>query len=121
MPDATGLGVPLLAKLLQLPPSRPNAVLVAIEGTSADALVVGAATRALRSRADAKDEVYFSRRGFAGTRGFYDRYLRLGGVLVWCEGAAGDARAALWTNRSARIPLAERDIRAVLHCLQSAD
>jgi hypothetical protein len=118
VPDATDFGPPLLAKLRQLPPSLPNAVLVAIGGSAAEALDVAAATRALRSRADAKDETFFARRGLAGTRGFYERYLRLGGVLVWCEGSVGDARAALWINRSAHIPLPERDIRAVVRCLR---
>jgi hypothetical protein len=120
VPDATDFGPPLLAKLRQLPPSVPNAVLVAIGGTAADALDVAAATRALRSRADAKDETFFTRRGLAGSHGFYERYLRLGGVLVWCEGSVGDARAALWINRSARIPLPERDIRAVVRSLRNA-
>ena len=61
-------GGPLLAKLRQLPPSVPNAVLIAIEGETAEALDVAAATRALRARADAKDEAFFVARGFEGTR-----------------------------------------------------
>jgi hypothetical protein len=119
MPDAADVGQPLLAKLRQLPPSVPNMVLVAIGGTSAAALDVAGATRALRSRADAKDETLFTRGGFEGTRGFYDRYLRLGGVVAWCEAAQGDARAALWLNPSARIPLRQPATRAVLRCLRS--
>ena len=119
VPDEIDVGVPLLTKLRQLPPSVPNVVLIAIGGSTAAALHVDEATKALRSRADAKDEPFFTRRGFDGTRGFYDRYLRLGGVLSWCEGADGDARAVLWTNRSARITLPERDIRAVLRCLRN--
>jgi hypothetical protein len=119
VPDATGLGASLLAKLRQLPPSSPNAVLVATGGSTAEALDPVAATRALRSRADAKEETFFTRRGFAGTRGFYERYLRLSGVLVWCEGAAGDARASLWINRSARIPLPGPDVRAGVRCLRT--
>jgi hypothetical protein len=118
VPPATDFGPPILAKLRQLPPSVPNAVLVAIGGSTAEALDVTGATKVLRSRADAKDETFFTRRGVEGTRGFYERYLRLGGVLVWCEGAGGDTRAALWINRSARIPLPEPDIRAVLRCLR---
>jgi hypothetical protein len=118
-PDAAGSGGQLLAKLRQLPPSVPNVVLVAIEGDSAEALDVAGATRALRAQADAKDEAFFTTRGFEGTRGFYERYLRLGAVLVWCEGAAGDARAALWANRSARIPLPERAARACLLSLRA--
>jgi hypothetical protein len=118
-PDAASYAGPLLAKLRQLPPSAPNAVLLAIEGDRAAAFDVAAATRALRARADAKDEDFFSRRGFAGTRGFYERYLRLGAVLVWCEGAAGEARATLWTNPSARIAVPERAAKACLACLRS--
>jgi hypothetical protein len=119
VPDALGLGGALLAKLRQLPPSVPNAILVAIEGDTAETLDVAAATRALRSRADAKDEAWFARRGFDGTRGFYERYLRLGAVLAWCEGATGDARAAAWSNPSARIALPEQALRACVQCLRA--
>jgi hypothetical protein len=119
MPRTTGYGAPLLAKLHQLPPSSPNVVLVAVEGDSAEAFDVAAATRALRSRADAKDEAFFVARGLEGTRGFYERYLRLGAVLVWCEAAAAGARVALWINRSARIALPERAARACAECLRT--
>lgn len=94
-PGAAGYGGQLLAKLRQLPPSVPNAVLIAIEGDSAGEFDADAAMSALRVRATAQDEPFFESRGFKGTRGFYQRYRRLGVVLVWCEGAIGDARAAL--------------------------
>jgi hypothetical protein len=81
---------------------------------------VAAATRALRHRADAKDEAFFVSRGFEGTRGFYDRYLRLGAVVVWCEAAIGDARVAPWSNRSARIQVPERAMRASILCLRAS-
>ena len=119
MPDAMSFGRTLLAKLRQLPPSAPNALVVAIDGTTSDAVDVAATARSLRSSADTKDESFFTDRGFAGTRGFYERYLRLGAVLVWCEGATGDARTALWINRSARIPLPERAARACVECLRA--
>lgn len=118
-PETNGYGGPLLPKLRQLPPSTPNALLVAIEGEGADAFDVASATRALRARADTKDEEFFARRGFDGTRGFYERFLRLAAVIVWCEGAAGEARAALWTNGSARIALPERAARACMLCLRA--
>jgi len=117
-PDA-GYGGPLLAKLRQLPPSAPNAVLVAVEGNAADAFDVAGAVGALRARADAKDEAFFTSRGLRGTRGFYERFLRLGAVLVWCEGATGEARASAWTNRSARIGVPERALRRFLTCLRA--
>jgi hypothetical protein len=117
-PDSAGTASALLAKLRQLPPSTPNAVLFAIEGTSADALDIAAATRAMRARADAKDEPFFAGRGLDGTRGFYERYLRLGAVFVLCEGADSQARAAIWTNRSARLAVPEAAARACLGCLR---
>jgi hypothetical protein len=118
LPDGAASGAPLVAKLRQLPPSMPNALLVAIGGVTADALDVAATTRALRLRADRKDEAFFADRGFDGTRGFYEMYLRLSAVLVWCEGAVGDARAALWTNRSTRIAMPDGAARACLLSLR---
>ena len=115
----SGYGGPLLAKLRQLPPSVPNAVLVAIEGARADAYDVTGTVGALRARADGRDEAFFTSRGLRGTRGFYERFLRLGSVIVWCEGATGDARTGTWTNRSARIAVSERALRACLACLRS--
>jgi hypothetical protein len=120
-PDASGLGASLLAKLRQLPPSVPNAVLFAIDGPSAAALDVDATARFLRSRADAKDETFFTARGLDGTRGFYERYLRLSAVFVSAEGAHADARATVWVNRSARIPMPEPAARACLACLRADD
>jgi hypothetical protein len=118
VPDATRFGESLLAKLRQLPPSLPNVLVVAIDGDTAEALDVAATARGLRARADAKDEAFFARRGFEGTREFYERYLRLAAVIVWSEGATGEARAAMWTNRSARIPLPERAARACVEGLR---
>ena len=116
-PDLTGISGILLAKLRQLPPSVPNALLIATDAASAPAVDVAAATNTLRARADAKDETFFTERGFDGTRGFYERYLRLGAVFVWAEEAGPDARATLWTNPSARIAMPDRAARAALACL----
>ena len=97
----------------------PNALVVAIDAEAADGHDLSAAARSLRARADAKDEAFFDRAGFEGSRGFYDRYLRLGAVIAWCENAAGDRRAALWTNASARIALHERAALACVACLRA--
>jgi hypothetical protein len=120
VPDPPGIGATLLAKLRQLPPSVPNAVLIAVDTASAQAVDVAGVTRAIRARADAKDEAFFTERGFAGTRGFYERYLRLGAVFVWAEKAVPDARATLWTNQSARIAMPDRAAAAALTCLSAA-
>jgi hypothetical protein len=118
-PDAAAVAGVVLGKLRQLPPSSPNLLLVAVEGEAADAADVGAAIRALRARADRKDEAYFAFRGIDGTRTFYERLLRLGGVIVWCEAAVGDRRAAWWRNGSARIAMPEAATRAVLSRLRA--
>jgi len=120
VPDVAGTGTVLMAKLRQLTPGTPNVVVLAIDGDTAAAVDVASAARALRARADAKDEAFFTARGHDGSRGFYDRYLRLGAVVVWCDGAVGDARATLWTNRSARIPLPDQAARACLACLRAS-
>lgn len=117
-PRLATYGGPLLAKLRQLPPSVPNVVIVAIVGGRADAFDLEAATRAMRQRADAKDDAFFTGRGLDGSRGFHARYLRLGGVIAWADAAEADARALLWTNRSARIAVPDRAIRAVLATLR---
>jgi hypothetical protein len=116
-PAAAGYGA-LLGKLRQLPPTIANAVILSIEGDDASAYDTGAAVRALRARADAKDEALFTARGFQGTRGFYERFLRLGSVIVWAEAASGTVRASAWTNPSARAPLPVKALRAVTQSLR---
>ena len=116
-PDTAGVVGVVLGKLRQLPPSAANLLLVAAEDGSAGAVDVGAAVRAVRTRADAKDEAYFAYRGIPGTSVFYDRFLRLAGILLWSEPSAGGPRATAWTNGSARIAVPDAAIRALLACL----
>ena len=117
-PAAATHGGPLLAKLRQLPPSVANVLLIAVDGDRADALDVAAAVRSLRARADAKDEDFFQRRGFDGTRDFYHRFLRLGAVITWCEAGGPGARVQPWENGSARIPVPPAPFRACLAALE---
>jgi hypothetical protein len=118
-PGPAAIGGHVLTNLHQLPPSLPNALLVAIDAESAQAVDVAAAIRWLRARADKKDEAFFADRGLKGTRAFYERILRLGGVFLWCEGAAADGRAALWINRSARVVLPDGAAQACVGRLRA--
>jgi hypothetical protein len=111
---------PLGAKLHQLRPAAPNAVLLAVGGTDADSLDVESRVRELRRRADARDEATLRQLGLGSTRVFYERFLRLGAVVTSCEDGAGEARAAAWVNRSARIGLSKRALAACLGCLHGA-
>jgi hypothetical protein len=117
-PEA-GLESQLLAKLRQLPPGIPNAVLLAVEGGPARAADAEAAVHTLRRLADRRDDLFFTGRGFEGARGFYDRFLRLSGAFLFGETASGEERAALWINRSARIALPDRPARACLAALRA--
>lgn len=117
-PEPVAVASTLLVKLRQLPPSVSNVVLVASERPASDIDVAGS-VRALRSRADARDDASFRRAGLESSRGFYDRFLRLSAVISWCDDAAGDERAVLWTNPSARIPLQARAAQACLACFRA--
>jgi hypothetical protein len=119
-PAKAGFGA-LLAKMRQLPPAIPNVVILAIEGDDSRAYVVGEVVRTLRARADRKDDALFTGRGFSGTRGFYERFLRLGSVIVWAEAGRGEARASAWTNPSARSPVPLRELRAMLGLLRGSE
>jgi hypothetical protein len=118
-PDAAAIAGVVLGKLHQLPPSIANLLLVVVDEGAASDADVGAAVRTMRAHADAKDEAYFAFRGIAGSRTFYDRFLRLAGVVVWSEATEGVQRAAAWTNGSARIAVPEATLRAVLACLRA--
>jgi hypothetical protein len=107
----------LLAKLRQLPPSVANVVLVAAQDDRAEPLDVSAAIRSIEARANAGDDRFFTERGLDGIRGFHQRYLRLGAVIAWFEGQHREPQASRWVNRSARIPVPEPAVLAVLACL----
>ena len=119
VPDVGTLGALILGKLRQLRPSVPNALLFLLEDAAPDDVDVPAAIRLLRSRADAKDDAFFAFRGIDGAKGFYERFLRLGGMYAWSEGADAGAAATLWRNPSARIALPGRAAAAILACLRA--
>lgn len=118
-PDAAAVAGVVLGKLRQFRPSVPNLLVIVVEGETADGVDVGAAIRALRARADAKDEAYFAFRGVEGTKAFWEHFLRLGGVIVWCEAAVAERRAAAWSNGSARIAVPQAVIAAMLARLRA--
>lgn len=109
------VGRPILAKLRQLPGGSANVLLLVLPEGDNSHPHVAATVRTIRARADAKDEEFFIRRRFAGTRDFYDRFLRLGAVVTWPEHGPAEA----WLNRSARIPVPDRAMRACLDALGS--
>ncbi len=116
-PTYRALAATVLGKLRQLPPSAPNILVIATEeATSGD---IGEAMTALRTLVDANDDAFLASRGLPGKRAFHDRLRRLGAVIVWCETAAGDAKAVAWRNGTARIGPPESVVRACLATLRA--
>jgi hypothetical protein len=114
-PDATRA---ILPKLRQLPSGAANVLLLAVAGDIA-AWDVAGSVRAVRTQADAKEEEFFTRRGFAGTRDFYERFLRLSAVITWSEAGGAAGRAEAWVNGSARTAVPARALRACVDALLS--
>lgn len=84
----------------QLVPNALNALVIGVPGVVAFEPDLALVLRALHMRVEKKDDVYFQRRGFAGSRGFLRSLERLGAV------ATIDARGAgLEPNPSARRPM----------------
>jgi hypothetical protein len=91
-------------KLGQLPPSMINVLVLGSDGPSSAADALAPTMLRLQERAAQKDEVFFQRRGFTGTRDFLRHYQRLSGAL-WLAGEPGALSASLWRNPQARHPL----------------
>jgi hypothetical protein len=116
VPDSAALAKIVLAKLRQLPPGTPNVLLIAVDTPPSGSGDVADAVRRLRSHAEAGDAATLTRGGFASPREFFQRYLRLGGVITWCE-TADNAGAVAWTNPSARMTVPDGALRACLAAL----
>lgn len=133
--DEGVLASTIVTKLRQLPPSVANVLVVVTDrdlgapdapggpedqrGATAPAPVdIGAAVRALRGRVDARDVAFLTSRGFPTPRAFYDRFLRLGAVIVMRETATG-GEASAWLNASARIATPARAVRAAVTALSA--
>lgn len=113
-PTEAAIADAVVGKLRQLPRSIANVIVIAVDGAAPAPDDIAAAVRAVRARADGKDDAFFRDRGFDGTRGFWDLFLRLSGVVVWSPDAAA---AATWVNGPARIAVPARPWRAIRRAL----
>jgi hypothetical protein len=105
----------VLGKLRQFPVETPNALLVAT-GLVASADDVAAAMRALKLRADRREEEVFAARGLSATD-FQRYYRRL--AVVFVAASAGPGVHA-WTNPEATRPLPQGATAACIAALSSA-
>lgn len=112
----TAIAHALLGKLRQLPAGAPNALFVAT-GLAASDDEVGATMRALKVRADRRDEQFFAGRGLS-TSDFQLFHRRLA-VLVVASASGSGAHA--WSNPEARRRLPDGAAAACLACLANAN
>jgi hypothetical protein len=109
-PEASKLANTLCAKLEQLPPSMINVLVLSADDAlyredrfpagSGQALASGlrSAVTLLHERAERKDDEFFTRRGFLGTRHFLKHYSRLSAIRL----TTADAPPILWLPPQAR-------------------
>ena len=105
-------------KLVQLPPSTMNLLLLAASDAPENT-DLAEAMRSLVARAERADAALFARHGYAAPRDFFAGFRRVSAVLLRRPGAPDSSEPstlspiALWPNPQARHPL-PADLRALL-------
>jgi hypothetical protein len=80
-----------------------NLLAISSDGERYLAADVAAAMAGLRTRAEHKDDAFFTRRGFLGASDFLKQYQRLSAILLPTPPTDGDGPAVLlWLNTIAR-------------------
>jgi hypothetical protein len=92
LPEPGKLAATLCAKLAQLQPGMMNVLVVATDdpgysGEELESLLLSA-LKLLQERAEQKDEEYFTRRGFLGSRDFHKYFNRLSAIRLIAPGAS---------------------------------
>jgi hypothetical protein len=115
---AGGLERTILAKLRQLPPSRANVLVVAVDPIAGEPPDPAPVVRELQVRAERRDDDWFAAHGLADAATFHQGVLRLSAVLTWSEPPGGRSGARSWTNAGARIGLEPAALRAIESALR---
>ena len=115
--DGAAVADAVVTKLRQLPPSIANVLVVVVDRPVAVA-DVDDAIRTLRASVDARHPATLARVRAADPRAFYERFLRLAGVIAFADEGPDGPRAAVWPNPSATIALDPTTIRAVVRALE---
>lgn len=101
-PEVGKLANTLCAKLAQMPPGMMNVLVLAADdapyGGDDPASGLRRAVTLLQERAERKDDEFFTRRGFLGTRDFHKHYSRLSAIRL----VTPDAPPVLWLQPQAR-------------------
>ena len=112
-PAADGLERTILAKLRQLPPSRANVLVVAVDVAAGGPPDPAPVLRELRTHADRRDDAWFAAHGLTDAAAFHQGVLRLSAVLTSSEPPDRRSDVRSWTNAGARIALDAAALRAI--------
>jgi hypothetical protein len=116
-PEYSRIASTVCQKIGQLPSGMINILAIGSDTERYQAADVGAAMAGLRTRAERKDDPFFSRRGFLSASDFLKQYQRLSAVLFYMPQVTGDEPASiLWLNAIARHRL-PNDLRTALQRL----
>ena len=116
-PEYSRIASTVCQKIGQLPAGMINILALSSDSERYHATDVAAAMAGLRTRAERKDDPFFTRRGFLGAGDFLKQFQRLSAVLFHTHLAAGDEPAGvLWLNAIARQRL-PNDLRNALQRL----
>jgi hypothetical protein len=92
-------------KIKQMPPTFINLLVIGGRDIGSDSLI--AATTALRTHLEQKDEPYFTRRGYLNATEFVRQYHRLSGIML------RHSENYLWVNPLAKHPIPNELINAL--------
>src|SRR5215211_5268963 len=113
-PEYSRIASTACQKIGQLPAGMINILVVSSDSERYYASDVAAAMSGLRTRAERKEDPFFTRRGFLGAGDFLKQYQRLSAVLFQSHPtAAAEQPGQLWLNTIARQRL-PNDLRNVL-------
>jgi hypothetical protein len=116
-PEYSRIASTVSQKIGQLPAGMINILAIGSDTERYHESDVAAAMIGLRTRAERKDDPFFTRRGFLSASDFLKQYQRLSAVLFHMPLAAGDDPASiLWLNAIARHRL-PNDLRNALQRL----
>ena len=119
-PEYNRIASTVCQKIGQLTTGMINILVLASEGDLYHDADVAAAMLGLRTRAERKDDAFFTRRGFADASDFLKQYQRLSAVLFHARPVQGNGQAgSLWPNPLARQRLPD-DLRNALWRLGEA-
>ena len=114
--SSTKLAEIVCGKLSLMPVSAINLLVIEIAPALPTDFDLPSLLSDLLKRAEGKEEAYFLRQGFGGSKDFLRYWNRLSGVLVGTENTDADTPRLLWPNLRAIHPL-PGDLRRVLEGL----